>query len=142
MTSVTKGLLISVFALTLALDVSVASAQGAQDVVSLLMSTFTNPASLLTFLIEFILGIGLGYFSTKILKYVLALVGIFVIGVLLNVWQSPQLGANLGSQLAQLGLTWEKISPVIMSFVYMFGLTTVFPITLGFIIGIVIAMAK
>ena len=143
MTLMKKSLLAIAFVLTLALNVSVASAQGPQgDIGSFLLSTFTNPSSLIIFLIEFALGAGLGYFSTKIFKYILALIGVFIIGVLLNVWQSPQLGSNLGSQLTQLGLSWEKISPVVISVMYMFGLTTVFPITLGFIIGVVAAMAK
>jgi len=131
-------------ALTLALNVSVAFAQPPQgeDIGSLLISTFTNPSSLITFVIELALGIGLGYFSTKILKYILALIGIFIIGVLLNVWQSPQLGVNIGEQLKRLDLEWSKISPVIMSIVYTIGLTTVLPITLGFLIGVVIAMSK
>lgn len=146
MTSISKkSLLVVAFALTLALNISIASAQAPQgDIASLLLSTFTNPSSLITFIVEFVLGIGLGYFSTKVLKYILALIGIFIIGVLLNVWQSPQLGANIGEQLKQLapGLTWEKVSPVVMSIIYMIGLTTVLPITLGFVIGMVIAIAK
>ena len=112
------------------------------DLPSLITSLFTNPSTLLIFIIELALGIGLGYFSVKALKYVLALAGIFTIGVLLNVWQSQQLGSNIRDQLNQLGLTWEKVYPVFTSLTYMLGLTTILPITLGFIIGLVIAVAR
>ncbi len=142
MSPLKKGSLVAVLALALALNSPVAFAQSLSDPISLLTSTFSNPASLITFVIELVLGLGLGYFSTKIFKYVLALVGIFIVGVLLNIWQSPNLGSNLQSQLSQYGLTWDKIQPVVTSVIYMFGLTTIFPITLGFVIGIIIAVAK
>ena len=131
-------------ALALTLNVTVASAQTYQgeDIISLLQSTLTNPSSLITFATELFLGIGLGYFSIKVIKYVLALIGIFVLGVLLNVWQSPQLGTNIQNQLTRLDLRWEEVSPVIMSIMYMIGLTTVLPITIGFLIGMVIAIVK
>jgi uncharacterized membrane protein (Fun14 family) len=109
---------------------------------SLITSLFMNTSNLLTFIIELALGIGLGYFSAKVFKYILALIGIFIIGVLLNVWQSPQLSSNIQDQLKQLGLNWNNIYPVLMSLIYMLGLTTVLPITLGFIIGLVIAIFK
>ncbi len=109
---------------------------------SITTSLFTNPNSILIFVIELALGLGLGYFSVKIVKYILALILIFLIGVLLNVWTSPTLGANIQQQLSSLGLEWGKVYPVLISIVYMLGLTTILPITLGFILGVVIAIVR
>ena len=109
---------------------------------SITTSLFTNPNSILIFVIELALGLGLGYFSVKIVKYILALILIFLVGVLLNVWTSPTLGANIQQQLSSLGLEWGKVYPVLISIVYMLGLTTILPITLGFILGVVIAIVR
>ena len=109
---------------------------------SLILPLLSSPASIMIFVLELGLGAGLGYFSAKILKYLLALIAIFAVGVFLNIWQAPQLGANITSQLSQLGLTWSKISPVVMDIVLMLGLTTVLPITIGFILGLIIALFK
>ena len=109
---------------------------------SIVSSVFSNPYSLAIFVIQFALGVGLGYFTLKIVKYIVALIAIFIIGVVLNIWAGPNLGSNITQQLSSLGLEWSKIYPVFLSIIYMIGLTTVLPITIGFIIGIVIALAK
>lgn len=141
-----KILLTTIAVLVIVLNISVASAQipstDSVDIGALLSSLFANPASLIIFVIQLALGIGLGYFSAKIFKYILALIGIFIIGVLLNIWQSPQLESNIREQLTSLGLTWSKVYPVLLSLIYMLGLTTVLPITLGFVIGLIIVAIK
>jgi hypothetical protein len=109
---------------------------------SIISSTFSNPYSLIIFIIEFALGLGLGYFAAKVIKYIVALIGIFIVGVVLNIWTTPNFGATIQQQLSSLGLDWSKVYPVIQSIIYMLGLTTVLPTTLGLIIGIVIAIAK
>ncbi|MDQ1280917.1 MAG: hypothetical protein QG670_2180 [Thermoproteota archaeon] len=108
----------------------------------LTLPDFSSPAFLIIFIIQLVLGLGLGYFSIKIFKYLIALIGIFVVGLLLNVWQTPMLGTNLSGELVQLGLTWQQIYPIVMSIILTLGLTTVLPITLGFVIGIIVAMVK
>jgi hypothetical protein len=105
-------------------------------------SLLTNQNSIMIFVIELALGLGLGFFSAKIVKYIIALILIFVIGVVLNVWTSPALGANIQQQLSTLGLEWGKVYPVLISIVYMLGLTTILPITVGFFLGVVIAIVK
>lgn len=123
------------------LNVSVVFAQSSgPDLGSLIPSVFSNPSSLMTFVIELVLGLGLGYFSAKSIKYVLAIIGIFVVGVALNVWTAPNLGTSI--PFSSLGPDWSKIYPVLLSIIYVLGLTTVLPITLGFIIGIVMAVMK
>lgn len=129
--------------LALVFNVSSAFAQSSSaDLGSLVLSMFSNPSSLMVFLIELALGFGLGYFSAKAIKYFLAIVGIFFVGVILNVWAAPGLEASLSQQLSSLGLEWSNIYVVITSIIYVIGLTTVLPITVGFIIGIVMAVAR
>ena len=129
--------------LVVILNVSVVFAQSSTpDIGSIISSLLSNPYSLLIFVIELVLGLALGFFSVKAIKYILALICIFIVGVLLNVWATPNLGTSIQKQLSSLGLTWSSLHPVIMSIVYLLGLTTVLPITVGFIIGIVIATVK
>ena len=129
--------------MALVFNVSSAFAQSSSaDLGSLVLSMFSNPSSLMVFLIELALGFGLGYFSAKAIKYFLAIVGIFFVGVILNVWAAPGLEASLSQQLSSLGLEWSNIYVVITSIIYVIGLTTVLPITVGFIIGIVMAVAR
>ena len=145
--TISKKLLLTttLAALVIIINISVAYAQTpSQDVGGLISSLFTNPGSLITFVIEFALGFGLGYFSTKVLKYILALVAIFAIGVIMNVWQSPQIENTL-KNLGYTGLSsiWtNQVYPLLLSIMYTLGLTTVLPITIGFIIGLVIASIK
>jgi len=101
------------------------------DLGGLVTSLFTNPASLLIFLIQLSLGIGLGYISFKALKYLLALAAIIILGMILNVWQAPQLGIDFMAIYSQ-----------IVKFAYTFGLTTMLPLTIGFVIGALIGTLK
>lgn len=148
-----KIILVVVAILAIAINISVAYAQNpaiinqtSPDIGGLISSLLTNPTSLVIFVIQLGLGLGLGYFSAKVFKYMLALIGIFVVGVLLNVWQLSQSQtsqlSNIQQQLSTLSVTWGNLYPVIMSLIYQLGLTTVLPITLGFVIGLVIAIAK
>ena len=105
---------------------------------SLITSLFTSPTVLITFFIEFALGIGLGYLSVKVAKYIIALLAIFIVGVLLNVWQS----GTLQDIVAGLNLQWTKVYPVIQALIIIVGLTTVLPVTLGFVIGFVVGLQR
>ena len=132
--------LLALLTLVVTLNISVASARSSgPDFSSVISSLFTNPSSLITFIVEFALGLGLGYFSAKAIKYLLAIIGIFIVGVVLNVWNAPNLWTNIQQQLGNLGLEWSKVYPALLSMIYMLGLTTILPITLGFILGVIIA---
>lgn len=138
-----KILILLLINLAFVLNISIVSAQSIEpDFGNIFISIFTNPSSLITFIIELGLGLGIGYFSVKVFKYLLALIAIFVIGVVLNVWSSPSLGANLKDLLTRIGFESSKIYPILLSIVYLLGLITVLPITVGFIIGLVIAITK
>ena len=135
----TKGALLLLGVLILLAQITVVHGQdGDGGFQFLIVSLFTSPTVLITFFIEFALGIGLGYLSVKVAKYIIALLAIFIVGVLLNVWQS---GA-LQDMVAGLNLQWTKVYPVIQALLIIVGLTTVLPVTLGFVIGFVVGLQR
>ena len=135
----TKISLTILVVLTLITQITMVHGQGSDiDMPSLITSLLTSPTVLITFFIQFALGIGLGYLSVKVAKYLIALLAIFIVGVLLNIWQS----ANLQEMVGGLSLQWSKVYPVIQALIVLVGLTTVLPISLGFIIGFVVALQK
>ena len=135
----TKMSLTILAVITLITQITVVHGQGSDiDMPSLITSLLTSPTVLITFFIQFALGLGLGYLSVKVAKYLIALLAIFIVGVLLNIWQS----ANLQEMVGGLSLQWSKVYPVIQALIILVGLTTVLPITLGFIIGFVVALQK
>ena len=135
----TKMSLTILVVLTLITQITVVHGQGSDiDMPSLITSLLTSPTVLITFFIQFALGLGLGYLSVKVAKYLIALLAIFIVGVLLNIWQS----ANLQEMVGGLSLQWSKVYPVIQALIVLVGLTTVLPITLGFVIGFVVALQK
>ncbi|MGC9134256.1 hypothetical protein [Caldisphaera sp.] len=98
-----------------------------------------NPYELATILIEFVLGLGLGYVSVKILKYIIAFIIIVIIGVILNAWS---FGGSLSNTLSTLQTEAVNLEPVVRNLMLTLGLFTVGPILLGFIIGILIGLYK
>jgi len=135
----TKNSLTILVVLTLITQITVAHGQGSDiDVPSLITSLLTSPTVLITFFIQFALGIGLGYLSVKVAKYLIALLAIFIVGVLLNIWHS----VNLQDMVGGLSLQWSKVYPIIQALIVLVGLTTVLPITLGCIIGFVVGLQK
>lgn len=108
------------------------------DLGALLSTLISNPTSLAIFLIQLVLGLALGYFSVKVIKYIIALIGIIVIGVVLNIWQ---LG-GIEEFVNRVGLEWSKVYSVIKTILAAFGIMTVLPVTIGFFLGIIIALKK
>jgi hypothetical protein len=123
---------------TFIISVPEASAQG-KDLESILSQLLSDPKTSLIFLIQLGLGLGLGYFSMKALKYILAIAGIIFVGVLLNVWQF----GGVEGLLERLGISeWSQLLPMFYSVVTALGLLTILPIGIGFFIGIIIAAVK
>lgn len=107
-----------------------------KDTLSQLLS---DPKTSMVFVIQLGLGLGLGYFSVKALKYILAIVGIIFVGVLLNVWQF----GGVEGLLRRLGLDeWSQLLPMFYSVITALGFLTILPVGIGFFLGIVIAAAK
>jgi len=90
-------------------------------------------------LIQFLLGLGLGYFSVKALKYILALIAILALGSMLSVWS---LGGSLEGFMASLGTQVQFVIPLIMNMLTTLGIMTVGPISIGFIIGVIIGAIR
>jgi len=114
-----------------------ASTQGVIN--ELIGKLLTNPKALVVILIQFLLGFALGYYSAKVVKYVLALIAIIVLGSVLSVWS---IGGNVNEFLAKLGTEAVKLWPVIQGVLATFGIMTVAPITVGFILGVVAAFTR
>jgi len=117
-----------------------AAGTSTQSVVNeLVTKLLTNPKALVVVLIQFLLGFALGYYSAKVVKYVLALIAIIVLGSVLSVWS---IGGNVNDFLTKLGTEAVKLWPVIQGVLATFGIMTVAPITIGFILGVVAAFAR
>ena len=102
-------------------------------------AALSNPRVLVAILIQFLLGLGLGYFSVKVIKYILALIGILVLGSVLSVWS---LGGNVDEFLTKIGIETQKALPLIKSIMATLGILTVGPVAIGFIIGIIAGSLK
>ncbi|MEM4732597.1 MAG: hypothetical protein QXO48_05620 [Desulfurococcaceae archaeon] len=94
-----------------------------------------NPPSIIVMLIQFILGLALGYVSVKALKYIIAFIAVLVLGVMLSIWN---LGTLRKEVLESLGLTIEAIFKLLLVLM----ITAAGPTLIGFIVGIVVSILK
>ncbi|RLG84556.1 MAG: hypothetical protein DRO40_00740 [Thermoprotei archaeon] len=99
----------------------------------------SDPKILVATIIQILMGIGLGYYMVKVIKYFIALILVIGAGVILNVWS---LGGSLEEVLARYGSEALKLKDVFMSLLTTLGIMTVGPIALGFLIGVIIALRK
>jgi hypothetical protein len=100
----------------------------------------TNPYVAASVILQLILGIALGYVSVKVLKYILAFIGILILGAFLNVWS---LGSgSLESALKSYYSEFKQVEPLIKKLLTTLGILTVGPVSVGYIIGILIGIAK
>jgi hypothetical protein len=98
-----------------------------------------NPKMAITILIEFILGVALGYVGVKALRYILAFIGILALGSILSAWS---LGGNMEDIAKKLGVELKQLLPVLKQFVLAIGATIVGPASIGVIVGIILAMVR
>ena len=120
----------------LASTTTVASSSVIEGLVKVFMS---NPAAAVSLLIQFLLGLGLGYVAAKALKYVLAFVGILLLGSFLNVWS---VGHSPEEALKHLGLELVQLKNLVLSLLSALGLLTLGVTTIGFIVGAIIAWIR
>ncbi len=102
-------------------------------------SALSNPQVAIAIIIEIIMGVALGYVMAKMAKYIVAFIAILIIGAVLNVWS---LGGSIQDFLTKLGMTAVEFKNIILGFLGTLGLLMVGPVTLGFLIGIVIGLMK
>jgi len=108
-------------------------------VTNILSKAMSNPKVAISMLIQFLLGLALGYYSAKIAKYLLAWIGVIIIGALLSVWS---LGGSVEDILTKLGLEAKKLMPIIRDFLTALGVLTVGPVAVGFVLGLVIGITR
>ena len=122
----------------------VGAAQGGNEsvnttVTDVLSKAMANPKVAVSMLIQFLLGLALGYYSAKIAKYLLAWIGVIIIGALLSVWS---LGGSVDDILTKLGLEAKKLMPIIRDFLTALGVLTVGPVAVGFVLGLIIGVTR
>lgn len=101
----------------------------------ILKEIVSTPAGGITVFIQFLLGLALGYVVAKIFKYLLALLGILLLGSLLSVWS---LGSISRETLDKIGIDIETIKNLATTLIVIL----VGPIAVGFVLGIVIGLVK
>ncbi|MDP8003259.1 MAG: hypothetical protein ACP5M8_08045 [Caldisphaera sp.] len=109
------------------------------SITNMFLSSIHNPYELITIVIELVLGLALGYVSVKVLKYILAFILIVIVGIVLNVWS---FGGSLSNTISVLQSEAVNVEPVIRNLITALGLLTIGPILLGFIIGLIIGIAR
>ena len=113
-------------------------AQGT-ELTDLISEALREPKVLVAVLIQFLMGLGLGYFSIKALKYIVASILILVLGTALSIWS---IGSSPESLLGSLYETFKEFTPQLIALLQLLGIMTVGPISLGFILGVIIALIK
>lgn len=106
------------------------------DIISELVS---NPKFYTSAFIQFLMGFLVGYFSFKVIKYVVALLITLVIGSFLSVWS---LGDSLTALLSKLFPEIVNAIPYILTALQILGIIIVGPIAAGFIIGAFVGLIR
>jgi len=134
-----KAIVLIVLIIILTFIFSIVSAQAQVNLTELLSEALKNPRVLVVVVIQFLMGLGLGYFSFKVWKYLVALIAIIVLGNVLTIWS---LGSSPESFLGQLYETFKQFLPNLIAFIQLLGIMTVGPVTIGFIVGIILAIIR
>ena len=134
-----KAIVLIVLIIILTFIFSIVSAQVQVNLTELLSEALKNPKVLVVVVIQFLMGLGLGYFSFKVWKYLVALIAIIVLGNVLTIWS---LGSSPESFLGQLYETFKQFLPNLIAFIQLLGIMTVGPVTIGFIVGIILAIIR
>ncbi len=106
---------------------------------NLISSMASNPYVAASIIIQLVLGIALGYISVKVLKYILAFIGILVLGAVLNIWS---FGGSIENTLKSYYQQFQQMEPMLKKMMATLGLLTVGPVSIGYIIGLIIGIVK
>lgn len=101
----------------------------------LIAKLLSQPSTAVVMLIQFLLGLALGYISVKVLKYILAFIAIIALGTFLSIWSLGMTPTEVFSTLGIAAEAAKRLATVL-------GILTVGPVSIGFIIGIVIGLLK
>ncbi|MEM0014356.1 MAG: hypothetical protein QXS42_07290 [Zestosphaera sp.] len=102
---------------------------------SLLSEVLADPKVSAVILVQFLLGLGLGYIAVKVLKYIIAFIAILVLGTFLSIWS---LGGSVENTLS----TFGELANTAKNFITILGLMTVGPVSIGFIVGALLGLLR
>lgn len=109
------------------------------DISSFIGSILVNPRTYIVMLIQFLLGLGLGYVAMRALKYILGAVGIIFLGIALGIWS---IGNSVYEALYRMERIAKGLWEVAYSLLTALGLLVIGPVTVGFIVGALIAQFR
>lgn len=98
-----------------------------------------DPKVLFAILIQFLMGFALGYLSVKIIKYVIAFIGIIALGSILSIWS---LGGSIEDLLMKFGQYGQQLLPIVKGLIIALGIFTAGPVSAGFIVGLIIGLMR
>jgi uncharacterized membrane protein (Fun14 family) len=98
---------------------------------SVISAAMSNPQTAVVMLIEFIMGFALGYTAMKALKYILAFIGILILGSALSVWS---IGSNFEDITKSLGAEVKELLPLAKKLLATFSFVVMGPVSIGFIL--------
>lgn len=101
----------------------------------ILTGILSDPRSAIVVLVQFFLGVALGYISVKALKYILAFIAILILGSLLSIW-------TLETSTAEVLKVIRDVIGVVRNLAVVLGLLAIGPISIGFIVGVVAALLR
>jgi hypothetical protein len=136
-----KSLAFTLFLFTLmAFTVTVSKVYSQAEVSDTIIELLSNPKTFIIFLVQLGLGFGLGYFSMKALKYIIAIVCLLTIGVLLNIWQF----GGLQGLLEKTGYTMDfaQLIAMLTALASLLGILTILPMGIGFFLGVIVAARR
>lgn len=105
------------------------------EISELIFRTLSTPTGGFVTFLQFLLGIALGYVFVKALKYILAFIGILLLGSALSAWSLGTLPEDI---MSRLGVSLETLRKLLVWFTAIL----VGPVAAGFIIGAIIALIK
>ncbi|MCD6300814.1 MAG: hypothetical protein J7L82_01945 [Staphylothermus sp.] len=110
------------------------------DVLQEIISAATsNPFVVISIVIQILLGFALGYFSVKVFRYILAFIGILVLGAILNAWS---LGGSIEETIYKYYEGLKDVIPIVKNVLLTLGVLTVGPVSIGFILGLIVGFIK
>lgn len=115
------------------------TAAGNMTTLNLIDLITSNPKVAAAVGIQILLGAALGYTMIKVLKYIAAFIGVLVIGAVLNVWS---IGGSIEDIIARFGGEASQIKDLMINLIETLGVLTVGPVSLGFVIGILVGLLR
>ena len=105
------------------------------EAVEVLDLVLSNYQSYIVMGIQFLLGLTLGYVAVKALKYVVAFIGILLLGSLLSMWSLNLMPEDVLSKLGKAVELAKNLATVL-------GILVVGPASADFLVGALIALLK